>query len=385
MSKYAPVSVVPCDTYEQDAVSAALTSALDAIDGLSWVTQGMRVVIKANLVTFLHPDAAATTHPSIVCALTKLLVSRGASVIIGDSPGGPYGKVYLNRVYQVCGMTQAVAFGAVLNQDFSTAKASYPDAMVLKEFEYTAFLDEVDAIIDVCKLKSHGMMALSAAAKNMFGVIPGTLKPEYHYRFPQAEKFARMILDLNNYFRPRLSICDAIVGMEGNGPTMGTPKKIGCILASASPHCLDLAAAHIINLPSTRVPTLTEATQLGYIPESVEDLQIIGDLESLRVTDYAHVEQRNSVAFAAKTKGLPGYVVRKVSTAALASKPVVLPEACVGCAVCQKTCPANAIIMKNGIPRFRRNRCILCFCCQEFCPKGALIVKRPAIARIIQK
>ncbi|MCL2671122.1 MAG: DUF362 domain-containing protein [Clostridiales bacterium] len=385
MQNYAPVAIVPCDTYDLDAVTNALNAALAAIDGLAWVTPGMRVVIKANLVTFLHPETAATTHPSVVCALTKLLVERGAVVTIGDSPGGTYGKAYLNRVYQVCGMTQAVAFGAALNQDFSTAKASYPEAMVMHEFEYTAFLDDADAIIDVCKLKSHGMMALSAAAKNMFGVIPGTLKPEYHYRFPNSTDFARMILDLNNFFKPRLSICDAIIGMEGNGPTMGTPKKIGCILCSESPHALDLAGAHIINLPPARVPTLTEAMSLGYIPEDIGGLTILGELESLRVADYKHVEQHNSVLFGGKVKGIPGYVIQKVSTAALASKPVVLPKKCVGCAVCQKTCPANAIKMKNKIPRFRRGRCILCFCCQEFCPKGALVVKRPGIARVFMR
>jgi uncharacterized protein (DUF362 family) len=108
---------------------------------------------------------------------------------------------------------------------------------VLKSFTYTAWLDACDAIIDFCKLKSHGMMGMSAAAKNLFGVIPGTMKPEYHFRFPDMRDFARMLVDINDYFaeKVKITLVDAVEGMEGNGPTKGTPRHIGVLLASASP------------------------------------------------------------------------------------------------------------------------------------------------------
>ena len=94
---------------------------------------------------------------------------------------------------------------------------------MLKSFTYTAWLDACDAIIDFCKLKSHGMMGMSAAAKNLFGVIPGTMKPEYHYRFPNMSDFAHMLVDINDYFADKVKLClvDAVEGMEGNGPTKG--------------------------------------------------------------------------------------------------------------------------------------------------------------------
>ncbi len=76
------------------------------------------------------------------------------------------------------------AAGAELNRNFAQAQATYPQALAARTFQYTQYLAEADAIIDFCKLKSHGMMGMSAAAKNLFGAIPGTLKPEYHFRFP---------------------------------------------------------------------------------------------------------------------------------------------------------------------------------------------------------
>ena len=69
----ADVSIVACKSYDSAEVSGALRSALDAIGGLNWVREGMNIAIKANLVTFAHPDEAVTTHPSLICELIKLL------------------------------------------------------------------------------------------------------------------------------------------------------------------------------------------------------------------------------------------------------------------------------------------------------------------------
>ncbi len=168
------VALAACDRYEDLRVEAALRSALDAVDGLAFVRPGMRIAVKANLVTALKPDTAATVHPAVVCALTRILRELGAEVVIGDGPGGIYGAAYLRVVYDVSGMRRAEAFGAKLNDDFSVAEVEYPEAVMAKRFPYTAYLSKADAIIDLCKLKTHGMMGLTCAVKNFFGSIPGT-------------------------------------------------------------------------------------------------------------------------------------------------------------------------------------------------------------------
>ena len=116
---------------------------------------------------------------------------------------------------------------------------------MLHGFLYTGYLDRADGIVNLCKLKSHGMMGMSAGAKNMCGAIPGTVKPEYHFKFPDYSDFADMIVDINEYFKPRLTVTDAVVGMEGNGPTAGDARKMGFIAASKSPHAADLVCSEI--------------------------------------------------------------------------------------------------------------------------------------------
>lgn len=378
---YPEVCAVPCSTYNKNEVKKALEDALCAIGGLDFVENGMCVAIKANLVTFAKPEAAVTTHPTLICALVELLIERGAArVIVGDSPGGLYNSAFLNKVYSVCGLHAVEEAGGELNRNFGQTEAHFDSARVAHSFTYTSYLDEADAIVDFCKLKTHGMMGMSAAAKNMFGVIPGTMKPEYHFRYPDPADFARMIVDLDEYFKDKLKLCiaDAIVGMEGNGPTAGTPREIGAILAAKCPHKLDLVCAKIIGLDPDTIPTLGAAKERGLIPSSVNELDISGDIDALVISDYNNVAVRHSLLFDNRSK-----LFGKVARSALEARPTVKPKECKGCEKCKQICPAQAITMKDGKPVIDRKKCIKCFCCQEFCPFGAMKVHRSLIAKIL--
>ena len=381
------VVIVPCERYEDQEVEDALRAALAPMDGLDFVQPGMRVAVKVNLVTAMKPDTAAVVHPSVVCALVRLLREKGAAeVVVGDSPGGVYSAGYLKLVYDVCGLRGAVEkAGGKLNDDFTQMQAEYPEAVQAKQFPYTAYLAKADAVIDLCKLKTHGMMGLSCAVKNLFGVIPGTIKPEFHYHYPKADDFADMLVDLYEYVKPRLCICDAVVGMEGNGPTQGTPRKIGCLLAAKSGHALDLVAAQLIGLGVNDIPTLAAAQKRGLIPAEAGALRVQGDPARFTVSDYQTVPSQSNVFFNIFGSGPIGKAVNFVVGRILTPFPKLSPAACVGCKKCAGICPAKAITMVRGKPKIDRGKCIHCFCCQEFCPKGAMQVGRHLLVRLIGK
>ena len=376
------VSAVKCASYDENEIKKALEAVLAPIGGLDWVKEGMKIAIKANLVTFAKPEEAVTTHPVLICELIKMLRARGASAVVGDSPGGLYNAAFLSKVYSVCGLHAVEEVGGELNHDFGQIDVKYPEAKVLHSFTYTSYLDSCDAIINFCKLKTHGMMGMSAAAKNMFGVIPGTMKPEYHFRFPSHEDFARMIVDIDEYFAPKMKLCiaDAILGMEGNGPTSGTPREIGCLLASKDPHKLDLVCAKIIGLSESEIPTLGAARERGLVPSSVDELEIYGDVDSMVIHDYKNVAVKRSLQFEHK-----GKLFSKVARRALEAKPTVKKKLCKGCKKCMEICPAMAIKMVDNKPVIDRKKCIKCFCCQEFCPFAAMVVHRPVLAKILTR
>ncbi len=382
MGRKAPVYAAACRDYRPETAEAAVNRLLSQWKGLEKIQPGTKVAVKVNLVSAKAPETAATTHPELVCALCRLLVGRGALVTVGDSPGGLFTKEALAHVYRVSGMDLVGETGAKLNFDVSTEDVSFPQAAAAHVFTCTSWLRHADVIINFAKLKTHGMMRLTASVKNLFGSVPGTTKPEYHMRFPETDTFADMLIDLNEYFRPVLNLVDAVTGMEGNGPTAGTPRDIGLLLASESPYDLDLVCADLIGLSAQDIPTIYRAAARGLGPADLTEVTLAGaDTGRYRVADFTPAAGK-SVTFAAG--GVLGDLTGALLVKTMRQVPKVKPSECISCGKCSRICPAHAITMR-GVPHIDRSVCIRCFCCQEFCPVGAMKVHRTAIARLLQR
>ncbi len=169
-----------------------------------------------------------------------------------------------------------------------TRTVSLPAGRVLKQAEVIAPVAEADGVFDLPKLKTHVLMSMTGAVKNLFGVLPGLSKVGYHATHPSQEQFADVLLDLAEYVRPRLSIMDGVLAMEGDGPgASGTPRHAGVLLVSDSPLALDAAAAALIGLPQASNPVLLAAQRRGLKPSRIEEVELLGEpLEALRMDDY---------------------------------------------------------------------------------------------------
>ena len=374
------VSISRCESYEPEVVKAGLLAALAPIGGLDWVTPGMKIALKVNMMMQIKPEKAGTVHPQIAASLCELFVERGASVVVGDSPGGPFSAAFLAGVYSTTGMRQVLKAGASLNDNFAIQDVSFPEAVSAREFQVTSYIAEADAVIDLCKMKTHALMAYTGACKNLFGIVPGLRKSEFHYRYNTHEAFANMLVDLCEWCKPRLSIADAIMTMEGNGPSGGTPRFMGAILASFNPHALDLAGAHLMNLPANDVPTLAAAVSRGLVPQEIGDLRVFGDLESFVIPDYQLTPKQDVTLWGSKNPA-----IAKLLSGMFASRPLIDQPRCVGCGECLRVCPASAITIAGKKASIDKQKCIRCFCCQEFCPHAVIEVHRPPVARLLNR
>ena len=195
-----------------------------------------------------------------------------------------------------------------------------------------------------------------------------------------------MLVDLDEFWKPQLHLVDAVLAMEGNGPTAGSPKALGCLLAGENPHRIDLLCAALIGLDPATVPTLRAAQARGLCPEGLDGLRVDGPWQELVARDFAIITQRNGLQFQnAMGGGKRGALYSRLLARTLAARPGVEKPLCVGCRKCEQVCPAKAITMRSGKPVIRRAACIRCFCCQEFCPKGAMKVRRPPLARLLAR
>ena len=380
MDKNRSTAIVPCESYETETVRAALERAISSVGGLGWVRPGMRIGVKLNLCAGLKPEKAATTHPVMAAELTKMLVSRGAQVILGDSPGEPFSPVVLGRIYNTTGMRLCEQAGGELNHDFSHHTVENPAAETLKEFEICSWLEKCDAVISFCKLKAHGLMGMTAAVKNIYGVIPGTVKSEYHFRYPDPTAFAGIMVDLNEYVKPRLYLCDAVEIMEGNGPTQGTPRHFGALLADTDPYRMDRLCAYLLGVDEKELLYLQAAKRRGLLPEAPEALSYA---DAFRISDFRRSGATSSWFAVDPDDTAFRRVLKKGLYILMRSRPK-LYDGCVGCGHCAELCPAKAITIRNKKAVIDRKKCVRCFCCQEFCPTGAMKVQRTLVARLIQ-
>lgn len=377
------VFIYPCADYSHENINLAYKHILEESNLLNFVKKDMKVGIKLNLVTSSKPEKAVTTNPILVIELCKLLIAKGAIVTIGDSPGNLFTEGVLKSVYKETGMNEVLNTGAKLNFNVSTSKC-VASGQVLHSLDVSDWLLEQDVLINFAKLKSHGMMSLSASVKNMFGCVPGILKPEYHYRYPSHPDFANMLIDLNEHYKPVLNILDAVIGMEGNGPTQGDPRFIGLLMASKSPYAIDLVASKIIGLEKEHVHTLNESIKRGLVPDKIEDLNLSYPIEEFIIKDFKNILPGKNMEFN-KFKGPFGKLISKFIQKVLTTKPKVKKNQCVGCKVCANICPVKAITMKNKVPSINRKVCIRCFCCQEFCPKGAMKVNKNLLVKLLTR
>ena len=382
------VYAASCPDYSQ--AEGAIRALVEQMGGMGrFVRPGERIVLKANLLRAAPPESAICTHPAVVEAVSKLVKEAGGTPVICDSPGGALHKeAVLRSLYEKTGMAAAAAAaGAELSMDSSTRTVSLPEGKVLRQAEIITPVAEADGVIDLCKMKTHVLMSMTGAVKNLFGVIPGLSKVGYHATHPDHATFADVLLDLTGYVKPRLSLMDGILAMEGDGPgSSGTPRQAGLLLAAANPLALDTAAGAIMNLPRQDNPVLLAAERRGLTPCRMEDVELIGGtVEELRMADYK---------FPASTKsnlmdflGPLARPVERLCKKALSQTPRIDGAKCVGCGICAKSCPGQAIAMTapGKKARISQKACIHCYCCHELCPQKAVELHQSWLGRLLTK
>lgn len=379
------VFIVRCPDY--DVVGDKITELIAMMTGMgSFAAPGEKIVLKVNLLQPAKPEQALTTHPALVAAVARLLKNEGAIPIIADSPGSgyPYTERNLNRFYRTCGMSQAAEkAGIKLNLDTTYDTVSYPAGKMIKRFEVITPVLEADAVFNLCKLKTHLFMHMTGAVKNIFGVIPGLTKPGYHFKLRDKARFAAMLLDLAEYVSPRVSIMDAVMALEGEGPgSRGVPRHVGLLIAARSPLALDVVASEIIGLKRANNPVLIEAENRGLYPNRIEEVEIVGaDISDLRVLDY------KLPATAVEGSGFGRFdwlapMFRKRMTL----QPRVIKANCIVCGACRDSCPVKAItIVDCNHAQINDDVCIRCYCCHEMCPEGAIKLHQGLLYRIVNR
>ena len=370
-----PVSLTALADYDPPRVEDAVAAVLAPLGGMAaFVRPGQSVLLKPNLLMSKAPAAAVTTHPAIVRAVILQAQAAGGRVSVGDSPGvGSPAKVA-----EACGIRAVVEETGAALAPFSESVPVPVGAGVFRQLEVAQDLLSADVVINLPKLKTHQMMGFTCAVKNLFGAIVGMRKPGLHLQ-AGADKalFARMLLDLADRLAPALTIVDAVVGMEGDGPSGGMPVQLGALLAGPSPLAVDTVACVLAGLPAELAWTQRVARGLGRPEAELSRLTLLGT----PLADLAHPGIRPSKVTDVHF-GIPA-PLRRPLTRALTARPVIDHGLCQRCGHCVTHCPPQCMTL-DGKVRIASAQCIRCFCCQELCPHHAILTRQGVLLRVMR-
>jgi uncharacterized protein (DUF362 family)/NAD-dependent dihydropyrimidine dehydrogenase PreA subunit len=383
------VTLARCKTYSFDEVKKAIRECLETFGGVeSFVKPGQKVALKPNLLRAAEADSAVITHPSVVEAVGDIVLEAGGRPFVIDSPGSgiPYTPKFLKKVYKKGGYIK-INKSIELNYDCGFKSVSFLKGKILKRFEIISPILDADVIINLPKVKAHSFTYLSCGVKNLFGVVPGFYKSAYHGRFQDQDGFGRMLIDLCMMLRPGLTICDGIVGMEGDGPSWGKRKMLGLVAASASPFLLDILIGNLIGFDPLEIHYLKQAVHEGLCPANISDVTIVADkdIEELRVSFEKPITFSCNRLTDRFKKIILLKLVCNMCEWVLSLKPLVDRKSCQGCGICVKGCPKRAIEIVDNISRINYGKCIRCYCCHELCPYGSIHLKRSFVHEILQR
>jgi uncharacterized protein (DUF362 family)/ferredoxin-like protein FixX len=366
------ISIVKCKDYTPVLVQEATGKAIDLIGGISnFIKPQSRVLVKPNLLMAKPPEFGIDTHPEVVRSVIKILKEINCSILVGDGP-----SVWGNQIKNVDEVYRRSGIEGVCEEERVTL-VKFDKRRWRKKFPLTTVLDECDYLVSLPKFKTHDFTILTAAIKNLFGLVSGTYKTELHKKYSYPASFADILVDIYEEARPVLNIIDAIIAMEGDGPgTGGKLRNTGLLLAGADAVALDSVLALIMGLAPCDILSTKIASERGLGVADINSIQILGEkLEEVIGGPF-------KLPSTSITHRLPRPVI-ELAKKLIRFYPKLNHKNCILCEACIKACPSKVISIKSNGIVIDYSGCISCFCCQEACPSNAIKVKKSVLAKLV--
>ncbi len=373
------VSVRRIQDYKSEQIHQALVDSLSLLGGLeSIIKPGSKIFVKINhLSPPSVPEEAIVTHPLFTKEVLLLLKDIGYTITVGDDIQSKQRDGFLVSGYrEVCTELEI----PLVNLKETGFRRFDLEGEMLKKTYISPLLLDSDFIINLPKLKTHSFTIFTGAVKNMYGIIPHGLRCSYHRQFFKNELFSQMLVDIYSCAPPHLNIMDAIVAMEGEGPSAGNPKNVGLIFASPDAVALDAVSSKSIGLDPMDILTTKFADERKLGTGQLEKIEILGEgTQDIQVKDF----KQSAIATGLIRKKIPAFMHAFVQDQ-LVLIPEVHKKRCTACWECVDICPVGAAQRQESAAQIDKSLCIHCMCCHEVCRFRAVRLKQRTFGRLVR-
>ncbi|MCX7974448.1 MAG: DUF362 domain-containing protein [Candidatus Aminicenantes bacterium] len=373
------VAIAKASSYDPKIVVSAIEEVCSSLEGLSSLLRGrVKIFIKINLLSPFSPvERAIYTHPLFARGVVEFLKNWNVTITIGDDLDKRRGDPFFSSGLKMALADQDIEFSYLKDKGF---KKIGIEGEKLETILFSREALEADVLVNLPKLKTHSFTIFTGAIKNFFGLIPHGLRLKVHREHIWNEDFSKALVDIFSIRKPDLTLMDAVVAMEGEGPSSGNPRKVGLILASRDSVALDAVAGKIIGLEPFQVFTTWQAHNRGLGIGDLRNIHIYGEkLENILIPDF----KLSAIAVRLFRRYLPSFLYAYFQDQ-LALRPKVKKEACLGCSDCQRACPVGAIKIVKGQAQINDLKCIHCLCCHESCSYFSVRLKQRPLGRLIR-
>jgi len=259
MPQRAQAFVAQVDDYQRD-IADAITRGIRELGVSPEELKGKRILLKPNLVETASGAPHINTHPLVIRGAVEAFLKLGASmVVVAEGPGHRRDTL---AVFEESGLADVLTEDRIPFHDLNYLTGyELPNAgrqSRLKTLTFPALFQEIDWIVSMAKMKTHHWAGATLSMKNLFGVMPGI-----YYGWPKnvlhQVGIDNSILDINATLKPHFAIVDGIVGMEGDGPIMGDPKKAGVLVMGRNLAAVDATCCRIMGIDPYQVSYLERA------------------------------------------------------------------------------------------------------------------------------
>lgn len=257
---------------------------------------GRTVVVKPNLVSPKPSSSGATTDPEVVRALVDLSLLAGAARVLIAESQAPPGN------FSACGYDFFNSYDpqarvSLVNlYDAPTTLAPVTGGLAYLYLSLPSLvLDPSIVFVSAAKLKTHGLASATLSVKNLYGLPP----PRKYYTPTQRLPLPRNALHTRGMDQSALdlalvrpidfAVVDGVWGMEGDGPSNGSPVRMDLVLAGRNAVAVDRVGLDLMGIRQDQVPHLTYATFRKLGPIDTSSVQVGGDAVAPRAFQAAPV------------------------------------------------------------------------------------------------
>lgn len=364
------VSLEYLNDYDIENLRKAIKTGLDRLNLNNVFKANMKVLVKACLPKPVSQDLAESTHPAVVRALVDCLSEMGVKCVITDCPEKKFNENYLNTVYLNTGMLEmANQTNCELNLNLKSKKVEINDGVKTKAVRMLEVIKDVDAIINVGKLKFDDNLGYLGATSNMFSVIPGGVQELIYNRLVDLGDFNNYIIDIYETLKNKitLNILDGVVALE----EQKTQRMLNCLAMSESAYAIDAVIFDIFKINYSN--TILKQAENRNLFSFDKPYKLVGcKLEKFNTEGFVFTQFDNHTEIKHNNTYFKSHQRRVV----------IDKKVCKGCKICSKICPTNAILMKydnNGelYAEIDYKKCIFCKKCLTACPYKVVQLKTP--------